>query len=292
MFPYNPWARNDCLLSPTHSILQMTPRNAYASLALAPLVLALLAQPLSADKFYFGSEADKKKTQGNAANDDFVQGVLLKEDKDTYTIRILGGEINVAKSMVYKVERDGLTVAQLEAREAARTDALAQANTNRRQLQAAEAAATRDARAAEAAFRQTREPAELNIDVDFQGIIGHFPTGGRAIKPFDAIISRANLNGLVGLVDVHMRRRLDEQLGFRGRGRGRPPRSLPVQINFSGFLPPVRFRTYAPRNVTQRDLDFLQGQLYSLVEREVMLSASQNPATNTMNLPYRRRLYQ
>ncbi len=260
----------------------MIPRIASAS-----LVLALLAQPANADKFYFGSDDDQKKTVGNAANDNFVEGVLLKEDKDSYTIRILGGEMNVAKSMVYKIERDGLTVAQLEAREAARMDALAQAENNRRQLQAAEAVFRRDARATEATMRRSRRPSRLNIDVDFRGIIGHFRTGGRAIKPFDPVIGRSNLSALPAMVDIYMRRLLDEQRASPATAR--PYRSLPVQINFSSNLSPVRFKTYEPFEVTQRDLDVLQKQIYTYVQDVVMLSAHQNPSTETMNLPYRTR---
>ena len=203
----------------------MIPRIASAS-----LVLALLAQPANADKFYFGSDDDQKKTVGNAANDNFVEGVLLKEDKDSYTIRILGGEMNVAKSMVYKIERDGLTVAQLETREAARKDALAQADNNRRQLQAAEATFRRDARATEATMRRGRVPSRLNIDVDFRGIIGHFRTGGRAIKPFDPVIGRSNLSALPAMVDIYMRGLLAEQRGDRPTPF--PLRSLPVQIRY------------------------------------------------------------
>jgi hypothetical protein len=265
----------------------MTSCIARASLALAPLALALLAQPVHADKFYFGSDSDQKKTLGNVPNDNFVQGVLLKEDKDSYTIRVLGGEIQVAKSMVYKVERDGLTVAQLEAKEAGRADALAQANSNRRQLQAAEATFRRDARATDATMRRARKPSQLNIDVDFQGILGHFATGGRGLKPFDPIISRSNLNGLPGIVDAYMRELLDAQIDIGG---GRPLRSLPVELNFAGLLPPVNFRTYEPFDVTPRDLDDLRGQIYSYVRNQILDTAKQNPADETMNLPWRRRV--
>ncbi|MHC4515695.1 MAG: hypothetical protein ACYTGO_05650 [Planctomycetota bacterium] len=264
----------------------MTPR--IAIVVTGTIALALLAQPASADKFYFGSEADQKKTQGNAANDNFIEGVLLKEDKDSYTIRILGGQMNVAKSMVYKVEKDGLTVAQLEAREEARKDALAQAENNRRQLQAVEAAARREARAAEASMRRTRrKPSVLKIDVDFQGITGLFRTGGRTIKPFDPVIGRSNLSGLPAIVDVYMRNLLDEQLG---NGAGTPPdRTLDVEIGFSDHFVPLRFKTYDPLEVTQQDLDVLQKQIYSHVQHQVLRSAHQNPVMEDMNLPYRRR---
>lgn len=256
-------------------------------IAIPSLVLAFLAQPANADKFHFAPDDDQKKMVGNAADNNFVEGVLLKEDKDSYTIRILGGEMNIAKSMVVKVERDGLTVAQLEAREAARTEALAQANNNRRQLQAAEASMRREARAAEATMKRTRAPSQLNIDVDFQGIIGQFRTGGRAIKPFDPVIGRSNLSGLPEIVDIYMRKLLVQQRASPGTAL--PYRQLPVVINFSSNLSPMTFKTYEPFEVTQRDLDILQKQIYSHVQDVVMLAAHQNPSEETMNLPYRRR---
>jgi hypothetical protein len=262
----------------------MTPR-----IAIPSLVLALLAPSVNADKFYFGTDEDQKKTVGNAAGDNFVEGVLLKQDKDTYTIRILGGEMNIAKSMVTRVEKDGLTVAQLEAREAARKDDLAQQENNRRQLQAAEAAARREAlRATEATMqRSTRQPSQLNIDVDFQGITGLFQSGGRAIKSYDPIIHRSNLSGLPAIVDTYMQARLDEQRGSTATAR--PHRNLPVVINFSSTLPPLRFKTYEPLEISQRDLDVLQKQIYSHVQEKVLLAAHKNPTEETMNLPYRRR---
>ena len=128
-----------------------------ARIAFGSLALALLCPPANADKFYFGSAKDHKRTVGNARN--YVEGVLLKQDKDTYTIRIMGGWMSVAKSMVYKIEKDGLTVAQLEIREKNRMGALAQAEANRRQLQASRAAARREA-------QQVAGGADVEIEVD------------------------------------------------------------------------------------------------------------------------------
>lgn len=251
------------------------------------LLLAVLAPSLRADKFYFASDEDQEKTVGNAAKESFVEGVLLKEDKDSYTIRIMGGEMVVAKAMVVKIERDGLTVAQLEAAEAARKDELAQQETNRRQLQAAAAAARREAHAAEAAMpRDRRGPSQLNIEVDFGGIIGQFRHGGRAILPYDPVIRRSNLTGLPGIVDTYMQALLDAQ---RNMATSRPERSLPVAINFSSTLSPLRFETFEPFEITQRDLDMLQKEIYSHVQEQVLLAAHRNPSSETMNLPYRRR---
>jgi hypothetical protein len=256
-------------------------------IAVPSLLLALLTPPLHADKFYFASDTDQKKTVGNAAQESFVEGVLLKEDKDSYTIRIMGGEMTVAKAMVKKIERDGLTVAQIEAREAARKDQLAQQETNRRQLQAAAAAARREAQAAEAAMRRDRRgPSQLNIDVDFGGIIGQFRTGGRAILPYDPVIRRSNLSGLPAIVDTYMQALLDAQ---RNIATSRPARSLPVAINFSSTLSPLRFLTFEPSEITQRDLDVLQKQIYSHVQEQVLLAAHQNSSNERMNLPYRKR---
>ena len=249
-----------------------------SKITLASLALALLAQPASADKFYFGSADDQKKTQGNATHDNFIQGVLLKEDKDSYTIRILGGEMQVAKSMVYKVDKDGLTVAQLEATEAGRKDALAQAETQRRQLIAAEAAVCGDdrARAAEAtATRGGRDSRQLIIDIDFPGILGRFDMGGfRPFRSFDPILNRANLSGLPVIIDTYLR----GLIGNAPPGAPTPAidRDLPVVLNFKGYLRNAEWKTFDAQP-DARELDELQRLISDHVYSQVRRAANRSP---------------
>ena len=136
--------------------------------ALLPTACAMLLAPDAlADKFYFGkAEEAAKMTEGEP---DAVVGVLLKEEGDNYVIRIEGGEMTVAKSMVYKVENDGMTVADIENLENGSRALLAQADQRRNELMAAEAAATqahRDAvMAAEAAMTEQTFQAEPAVIV-------------------------------------------------------------------------------------------------------------------------------
>ena len=74
------------------------------------LCAALLAPAARADRFHLGSaETADRMTDGEA---DVIEGVLLEETETTYRIRIAGGEIELAKSRVYKVESTALTVAR------------------------------------------------------------------------------------------------------------------------------------------------------------------------------------
>ncbi len=119
-------------------------------LVLASLCGLCFTPAAMADKFHCGSaETAKQMTDGSA---DIIEGVLLEEKDGFYVIRIEGGEIRMAKSSVYKVEKDGLTVAQIEQSEKAAATTLAEANMNRNQVQAADAAARRESmRAVQAA---------------------------------------------------------------------------------------------------------------------------------------------
>ncbi|MCP5043754.1 MAG: hypothetical protein GY944_22220, partial [bacterium] len=113
-----------------------------SKLLLAGLSLLVLTPTASADRFYFGSPTTAQKISDGTA--DFIEGVLLREADGQYVIRVEGGEISVAKSLVWKVESNELTVAQLEAREQGATAALASANDIRRERQTTAAATRRN----------------------------------------------------------------------------------------------------------------------------------------------------
>ena len=112
------------------------------------LACALLTPTASADRFYLGSEAEDAKMVNGGT---FIEGVLLRAVNGSYVVRVEGGEITLARSQVYKIEKDGLTVEDLERREKARAQQLADANTRRVEAQAVEASAQREAREARAA---------------------------------------------------------------------------------------------------------------------------------------------
>jgi hypothetical protein len=156
-----------------------------------------LSAPVFADKFYFGAPADAEKTQGNAAQ--YVEGVLLREENGNYVIRVEGGEITLAKSMVTKIEKDALTVADLEKREKAAAEKLAAANKTRKEWQAAEADAKRsEAQAAEATAAK-QAPRAVDVVVDFQGLLPNY-----RFKTFDPVLDRVNLQGLQQVIEAYL----------------------------------------------------------------------------------------
>ena len=124
-------------------------------LALVPLAALVFSPYASADRFYFTSDEETAKEEVDSIPD-AIEGVLTAEDEENYTIRVEGGEIQIAKDMVVKIERDALTVADIEAREASNAPALADAELARREfltVERAEAAARRaEVRAMEAAL--------------------------------------------------------------------------------------------------------------------------------------------
>lgn len=87
-------------------------------LPLALLLGAVLAPTARADKFHLG-DANAEKRVAAGANPDVLEGVLLAESATQYHVRIVGGEIWLQKRLVYKVERDGLTLADIVRAEAA-----------------------------------------------------------------------------------------------------------------------------------------------------------------------------
>jgi hypothetical protein len=132
----------------------------------------LFALPAKADKFWFSDPAAAKNAPAGATPD-CIQGVLLSEDATSYTIRIVGGELVLAKKSVVKVEKDGLTLENIVKAEKDAAEALALANKERglqqelarkeRELKAVEASARRsNARAVDASA--TTEPAPSTFD--------------------------------------------------------------------------------------------------------------------------------
>ena len=131
-------------------------------LILSTLALLTLAPAASADKFYLGSAEEAEKTSGSPRA---IQGVLLEDAEESYTIRIEGGLVTIPKSLVYKIEKDGVTIQDLENVENRLRESLAAADDARIEIQAAE----REARAER--LREIREEQE-RIDYDESQING------------------------------------------------------------------------------------------------------------------------
>jgi len=210
----------------------------------------------------------------------------LLDDKDgNYVIRVVGGQVTVPQSAVRKIEQDDLTVAQVEQRESERREVLAQANQRRSEFQAVEASARRAAVEAGAAS-QRRNDAAIEIFVDLSGVLGEPTSGGRQETSFDPVLHKTDLSGLAAIVDEHMRRSLEAEIGsdaarFADRGRT-------ALINFSSSVPPIDFRTYDAA-LTRGELRDMQYDIHAYVKRQVQRAAHQRPETERMNLPRRAR---
>lgn len=96
------------------------------------LLALCLGAEARADKYWL-TDADTAKP-----GHEVLDAVLLRETATTYHLRLVGGEIELPKSRVWKVERDGLTVARIEAQELALRTAAEAADAERRAEQQAE----------------------------------------------------------------------------------------------------------------------------------------------------------
>ena len=103
---------------------------------LAPLLCALTcAVPAKADTYWFAEPPTA--TEENPVLD-CIRGVLLSEDADNYVLRVVGGELTVAKKRVVRVDKDDLTVEAITKMEADAAAALAKANEERELVQQVE----------------------------------------------------------------------------------------------------------------------------------------------------------
>jgi hypothetical protein len=152
-----------------------------SSMRIFPLALGalLFAVPAKADKFWLSDPAASKAAAGSLP--DVLEGVLIGEDADVYHVRIVGGEIQLSKKAVFKVEKDGLTlekILEIEKQGAAKLAA------SRGERKAAPAASRRrrDVTAAEASAQQPGSDSPVQAPV-------FDPTVGRALP----VVSDAQL---------------------------------------------------------------------------------------------------
>ncbi|MEZ5963523.1 MAG: hypothetical protein R3F56_06725 [Planctomycetota bacterium] len=230
-----------------------------------PILLALVASApaLRADRFYFGSEVEDKKFVGEEGTDvrSGLPGVLLREQDGMYVIRVEGGEVWVERSRVYHVEKDDLTVAQIEERERKAQDLLAAAR-GRHLAQVAEAAAKRSEQSATAASKaEGSETKALTLEIDFEGLLP-----GYKFLPDSDVLRRVDLVGLS--------REIEDWLRANGVEPARDAkRDFTVHVDFKGLLPAYGFKIYDPV-VHRVDLRGLARQVEDYLRAEVEAAAN------------------
>lgn len=149
---------------------------------LATLLCALTcAVPAKADTYWFSEPP--AASEENAVLD-CVRGVLLSEDAENYVLRVVGGEMTVAKKRVVRIDKDDLTVDAIAKTEADAAAALAKANEERALAQQVERA-RRDVQVADAAARKLADggapapaPAAQGPAAPFDPVIGALRFGG------------------------------------------------------------------------------------------------------------------
>jgi len=223
-------------------------------------VLAALAPAVSADRFYFGSEAEDKKFIGveGAEHRSVISGVLLREQDGMCVIRVEGGEVWVERSRIYKIDKDDLTVAKIEERERAAQERLAQAE-RKRQTQIAEAAARRSERPV-----AEEQPKSLTVEIDFDGLLP-----GYKFRPNSDVLRRVDL--------VRLSREIQDWLSTHGEPP--PPgakQDFTVNIDFKGLLPGFGFRIYDPV-IHRVDLRGLARRVEDVLRAEVEAAANRAP---------------
>lgn len=235
------------------------------------LVIALVASApaLRADRFYFGSEAEDKKFVGTEGTDarSAVAGVLVREQDGMFVIRVEGGEVWVERKHVYKIDKDALTVAQIEERERAADERLAAAR-EQSLVRAAEASARR-------ATHEGEEPApgrakSLTLDVDFDGLLP-----GYEFNPNSDVLRRVDVVGLSRAVEDWLRANGVE--APRGAKR-----DFTIQVDFNGLLPAYGFKIYDPI-IHRVDLRGLARQVEDYLRAEV--EAAANRGKRRINAP-------
>lgn len=159
---------------------------------LLPIALSLLSGTVCAQTFYLGSEAEHERmTAVEGSRPDTITGHLLSESETTYTLRVEGGELTLAKARVWKVEGAAPTVASIEDAEAAAQERLAQEDDVRRTFLARDLDLVSDmrARAAEASFVDAPEevaPAAASVLAPlvaprFDPAVGVYRGGGASL---------------------------------------------------------------------------------------------------------------
>ena len=89
-----------------------------------PLIagVLLICAPAKADKFWL-TDPESQQSSAAGSSPSLIQGVLVATDDEGYHVRIVGGEVVLSKKIVFKIEKDGLTL-----------DAIIKAETDSKQI--------------------------------------------------------------------------------------------------------------------------------------------------------------
>ncbi len=226
------------------------------------VALASLVPSLRADRFYFGTEADDKKFKGLEGADvrSAISGVMLREQNGMAVIRVEGGEVWVERKLIYRVEKDALTVAQLEERERG-PKAKPVAAGKRAATQVAEASGKR----AEAA-PANEKPAEpgskaLTLEIDFEGLLP-----GYKLTQNSDVLRKVDL--------VALSREVEDWLRENGvEPKADAKKDFTINVDFKGLLPAYGFSIYDPV-IHRVDLRGLARQVEDYLRAEVERAAN------------------
>lgn len=149
-----------------------TKTNTMRMLFLAAAAAAALQPSLLADRFHLTNQQDAARA-AEGSSPDVIEGVLLGEEDGMYRLRVVGGEMWLARSAVQRIEKDALTVADIEAREKQQSEAASRAGGSTAGTPA-EAAARKGDRAAADTVVPTpaAAPAPAPARIRFDPVLG------------------------------------------------------------------------------------------------------------------------
>lgn len=151
-----------------------------------PLILcaaALFCAPAKADKFWL---SDPAKDTVEGSQPDVVEGVVLEETETLVHLRVVGGELFLSKSRIFKTEKDALTVKQIEDAEGKEQERLGKLAEAKKLDQAAERL-RRDVEAVEA----TTHPAKAEaVEASLPAPAPILPVVTATVPGFDPIVGR------------------------------------------------------------------------------------------------------
>ena len=175
---------------------------------LAALSVFVLAPFARADKLWLKTDAPATQAEGQAPQ--CLVGVVSAETAEEYTLRMPGGTMVLAKSAVARIERDGLTLEQIEASERDMHKAAAEADSKRSRDLARWTDAAHKQRAA-AQAEEPAEPQDATLTIDFKGLLA--PITFRRDLP---LLSQLDLEALRATVEAFLRAEL-QRLGAHPR---------------------------------------------------------------------------
>jgi hypothetical protein len=93
-------------------------------------IALLFAAPAHADRFWL-TDPNDAAAAAPGSSPEVIEGALLSDEGGYYRIRVVGGELSLPKSTVFRVDRDDQSVETVAAAEAASQEAGARADRER-----------------------------------------------------------------------------------------------------------------------------------------------------------------